>query len=460
MGTIDGLREMAVNLSFINPDSIIVGEITCSQQNNFPAFVSINNYQNQTWNNKAEILKYEDSTHIDNIVFSNDGSTIASIQRIDDPPGGKIIQQLQILKHLDGSYQHIQTIDSLEYHLSLGLCPGSGTTFAFSNDGNVFATIIRSEFRGPTTLTVYDYEQSSNSYLETFRTQSVEDKEGRSSLSISGDGKTIVTGDSERFKRHLITSYTNKDNNGWKWQKELEYESLGGWYPPYSALDYNGNILAVNKQIFPSTEGKAQIEIYNISADEWFIIGEPIVTDLEGKDLEGMLVEDVTLSGDGTKVAFSVGEFSNPDIIDTSGYVGYYEYKDGKWDLRRNFAYATDLPKDHATRPVLDASGSRLAVSDSNGKVYIYDLDETTDSILDSESGIELYPNPFTDRFFLDSSLEFDKLEVYDNLGREVNISGDHHSSGYVLDSSSPGCYYLVITAKGYNRQVHKLLRL
>lgn len=103
-----------------------------------------------TWSGKTLNLSY-DTIHLDNIISSEDGSTMASMHRIySDPNGGGIIQQLRIYNYKNNNYQHIQTIDSLDYHLSLDACPGSGVTYNFSESGDILATVSQGrDFEAP-----------------------------------------------------------------------------------------------------------------------------------------------------------------------------------------------------------------------------------------------------------------------------------------------------------------------
>lgn len=254
-------------------------------------------------------------------------------------------------------------------------------------------------------------------------------------------------GDGEKPVRHVVTSYVKSADSIWERKNEIDYELSAGWEPIITAISHDGKILAVTKQVFPSLVGKAQIDFYDISGDSWAPKGASIITDLQGKDLEGMLVTGITLSGDGRKVAFAVGAFSDPSSIDTSSYVGFHVYNsdNDRWELQANFAYPVDDPKDFATRPVINTQGTRLAVSDANGKYYIYDLEESTDTTEDVDSGQpEVYPNPHSDKFHV--SGEHDGLVAYDISGRQIEIRGDG-KSGYELMTSEAGCYFLKVSS-------------
>jgi hypothetical protein len=76
-------------------------------------------------------------------------------------------------------------------------------------------------------------------------------------------------------------------------------------------------------------------------------------------------------------------------------------------------------------------------------------------------AGIEVFPNPFTDRFTIRSVQGMEEFIMYDTYGKMVSMkvmSGDYESELSGFDQIAPGVYYVFIRFEDGSSIVQKLI--
>lgn len=97
----------------------------------------------------------------------------------------------------------------------------------------------------------------------------------------------------------------------------------------------------------------------------------------------------------------------------------------------------------------------------SNVSIAVKDPSTSTDYTLDASNKISLYPNPFSDRLFIETLNEakVETVRIIDNLGREV-IKAPFTASAGSIDTKNlnPGVYFIMLEAdkRVYNATIIK----
>ncbi len=143
-------------------------------------------------------------------------------------------------------------------------------------------------------------------------------------------------------------------------------------------------------------------------------------------------------------------------------YSKYYSWKDADWLMVQSnefdpiFGHLPNWYND--SHP--NTTGYRL-IADETVKYLLPKVKNEFSSILDSQEGnveLNLFPNPTKSNLLIDSSETINKLEIYDNAGRLMNVDFPHvHKTEIFLKNYPEGVYYLKIHTD-IGRVVRKLV--
>lgn len=214
-----------------------------------------------------------------------------------------------------------------------------------------------------------------------------------------------------------------------------DMDLLTGGY--YGVLNYYKNTGT------PSSPQFAAVQANPFGLDSAYGVPCPDFADLDGDgDLDLFVGEYYGniryFKNSGTTTA---PQFDSP-IVNPFGLTAVNEYA---------FPAFTDLDGDgDIDLMVGEYYGSLIYFKNLETSIGIADLNKTTE--------INIYPNPVSDILFIDSEGKYDKIEIFNSIGKSVMIINSSENNIFVANLS-PGAYTIVLSSNNGFYAVKKLMK-
>ncbi|WP_299332856.1 T9SS type A sorting domain-containing protein [uncultured Psychroserpens sp.] len=279
------------------------------------------------------------------------------------------------------------------------------------------------------------------------------------SVSINSNGTIVAIGatgnDGNGSNSGHVRIYENQGGAWIQIGSDIDGEVAGDRTGQSVSLNSNGTIVAIGASGNDGNgSNSGHVRIYENQGGTWTQIG----VDIDGEASNDNSGASVALSSNGTIVA--IGASGNDGNGNNSGHVRIYENQGGTW-TQIGIDIDGEVAGDQTGQSVsLNFNGTIVATGapfnngslgsfSFTGHVRVYDLTtvlSTNDLVLQT---LQLYPNPAKIQFTiqLDTSVQLEKVTVYNLLGQEVLTSKE-----YTVNTSklSSGSYVVeVITNQG-----------
>jgi len=406
-------------------------------------------YINDEWQKATDFSLFHDGTNrsIAGIKCSQNAEFIAfELSRNDlvDELGQAVV--VRKMTKSTGLYEEIFRLDSIAFRRTESLdvdLSRDGKTLVVSHISKNFLQNF-----GPIRMRVYHYSDSIGAYLKNFdyiTPHSDGVSTWQSSVSLSGDGKTITLGffvtdwavDPEAAYDGLLFNFS-EDQRTWKeGALYTEIDSNRKILPRYTALSYNGKKVVFSSQIY-NNQQRTNALLYELEQDKWEANDQRFLSNTEGTF--GILEDGMSLSDDGTLLAIShVNESTNP-----ISHVDLYK-NDGEWKKVHEFSYPTLTGTGMRTGNTckLSPDGTRLLLEDAQRNLRIYDLTEFTSATTEPDQlSVSIYPNPGSGQLYLsyDKQERLSRITVFNLHGQHMKTIESNHDS-FTLHDLNAGLY-------------------
>lgn len=212
------------------------------------------------------------------------------------------------------------------------------------------------------------------------------------------------------------------------------------------SLSSDGDIVAIgsNRQNNLIKAGFVQIYRYDNVFNTWVQLGD----DIYGDGLTNDFGHCISLSANGKRMV--VGDASNGTVK-----LYYYDAVNTTWSQVGNTIDGIEGTYSFSNNVVLSGDGTTIAFGepynfgDNKGLVNTYDVSNFLNSNEYVLENLSFYPNPATDRVYIESkkSQKIERVNVYDVTGRLILET--HESTVDVLTLARGHYYFKVFTDKG-----------
>ncbi|GGG36974.1 T9SS type A sorting domain-containing protein [Bizionia arctica] len=333
----------------------------------------------------------------------------------------------------------------------------SGRKVSLSSDGSIVAiSALANNENGSGSGHVRVYKNQGGSWTQIGQDidgEAINNQMG-SGLSLSSDGTILavgaigIEGNPGQIRIHEYDAVSEVWN---QIGADIIPEDTGDEFDEYGdsvSLSSDGSIVAIGT---PDNDGNGinsgHVRVYVNQASSWTQIGDDIDGEAEG-DLSG---NSVSLSSDGTIIAIGA-EFNNGVNGLNSGHVRVYKNQDGSWTQIGNDMDGEDAQDLSGYSVSISSDGSIVAFGaihnagngNDSGQVKVYDLSEVLSSDEFVLSKFSLYPNPAINQVNIQfqEDLELKQVNIYNTLGQFISTSKEK-----VINTThlSPGMYLLEI---------------
>ena len=344
----------------------------------------------------------------------------------------------------------------------------AGYSVGLSDDGNRIAIGARGDDdNGTDSGHVRIYQFTTGADRLPVWTQIGQDIDGESSgdasghtLCLSADGTIVAIGSPRsssdtgqvRIYKFISTAWTQigQDING---------ETTGDWSGYSMSLSTDGSIVAIGAP-FNSPGNKGSVRVYEDMSGVWTQIG----VDIDGESSADESGSSVSLSADGSVLA--VGARRNDGNGSSSGHTRIYQNMSGSWiqigldidgESFGDFSGDSVSLSSNGSIVVIGASGNNGVNGSDSGHVRVFENPTLGVSEFSIQLSLQLYPNPTTGGFSIDSNQEINNVNVYDLQGKLIKSFNEDRSI-YYIDEFASGIYFLDIETE-HGKIVRKIVK-
>ncbi len=452
----------SVSLSF-DGSIVAVGAILNDGNGTSSGHVRIYENQSGTWIQIGQDIDGEAAGNQSgaSVSLSSDGSIVAIGAYNNSGNNGSLSGHVRIYENQSGTWTQIgQDIDGE------AAFDGSGGSVSLSSDGSIVAIGATSnDGNGTFSGHVQIYENQSDTWVQIGQDIDGEVAEDRSgfSVSLSSDGSIVAIGairnDGNGSNSGHVRIYENQGGTWTQTGQDIDGEAVLDSSGYSVSLSSDGSIVAIGATTNDGNGASSgHVRIYENQGGTWVQVGQ----DIDGEAVSDESGKSISLSSDGSIVV--IGADRNDDNGVDSGHVRIYENQSGTW---------TQIGQDIDGEAAGDFSGQSVSLSsDTNvlvigagrnddngvdsGHVRIYDLSALLSSNEFVLSQFKLYPNPVKTQFTieLDSSVQLEKVSIYNLLGQAVLTSEEHIINTSKLASGS----YIVEITTNQGKGAEKLI--